>query len=350
MYSIASNSLIFNKSILKSLYCARCSVPSNFVLSALFKTSQLKLGQSLRHPFQFSFYTHRKMASFTDNKINTFQLVSDLHLEYYESEQIPNVLEFLTPSAENLIIAGDLGNPKLSSYPDFLRQCSKLFKRVFVVAGNHEFYNLVSSAGDSKVCMVDVLQEIHKLMKEFTNVHFLDNSSFESDNYVILGATLWTRIASGEKRYIEIAMNDYRLIFTSVSGNDENISTKETTNITKNLTVDDTNKLHDYSVKWLQQEIYKYKHKPVIIVTHHLISNKLVSKKWLNHPINSGFRTELDDELLKNNEQVKYVCSGHTHSSLDTTSNNGVTRLLVNPRGYKGDLNVQFNKQMTFSI
>jgi len=68
---------------------------------------------------------------------NIFQLqiLSDLHIEMghqgnFEFEAV----------APYLALLGDIGQPKRSNYAAFLRTQADRFKKVFVVAGNHEFF------------------------------------------------------------------------------------------------------------------------------------------------------------------------------------------------------------------
>jgi len=63
-----------------------------------------------------------------------FQYVSDLHLEFRKKVlRIPPVAPFL-------LLAGDIGYPCRSLYREFLRYAAHDFEKVFLVAGNHEFY------------------------------------------------------------------------------------------------------------------------------------------------------------------------------------------------------------------
>jgi len=70
-----------------------------------------------------------------------FQLVSDLHLEYYDKIKFD---DFIIPTAQNLIIAGDIGYQHLDNYDIFMQLCSESFDKVFIVLGNHDYYNYKS--------------------------------------------------------------------------------------------------------------------------------------------------------------------------------------------------------------
>ena len=67
------------------------------------------------------------------------QIVSDIHIEYKKEELNP--LDFFTPSAPYLILAGDIGSfYKYDQLKDFLQKTCKLFDHVIYVLGNHEYY------------------------------------------------------------------------------------------------------------------------------------------------------------------------------------------------------------------
>ena len=40
-----------------------------------------------------------------------------------------------------MYLAGDIGNPYQSNYNIFMNFISKSFKKSYVIAGNHEYYN-----------------------------------------------------------------------------------------------------------------------------------------------------------------------------------------------------------------
>jgi len=66
-----------------------------------------------------------------------FQIVSDLHIEY-RNDEIPDPLSLITPTADNLILAGDIGSLyKFNQLKGFLQNLCKYFKNVLYVPGNH---------------------------------------------------------------------------------------------------------------------------------------------------------------------------------------------------------------------
>jgi predicted phosphodiesterase len=72
----------------------------------------------------------------------SFQYLSDIHLEFRKAPIAIN------KQCENLVLCGDIGHPNTYIYNSFLTQCAKTFTNVFVVFGNHEYYNTQESAHD----------------------------------------------------------------------------------------------------------------------------------------------------------------------------------------------------------
>jgi predicted phosphodiesterase len=290
-----------------------------------------------------------------------FQLVSDLHLELYSPEFEINLNDILTVSAPYLILAGDIGNPYQKIYDTFLNQCSKVFKKIFMVSGNHEYYQapvknnitMVNSQIKSVVDKYDNIfflnNDIHKIIlddqdkildQEKINKN-IDKNIDKNIECIIIGTTLWSYVSSSLSKTIEVSINDYYKIY----GDNMQLITTKTTNL-----------MHVKNVKWLTDTISKYSNKNIIIISHHLPSYQLISDAYKGSEINSAFASDLD--YLMNNDNVKYFCSGHTHYSFDKIINK--TRCLVNPRGYpkknsnkksiiKSD-NREYKKDLTFSI
>ena len=63
-----------------------------------------------------------------------FQYISDIHLEF--CKKIPKIKVL----ANNLCLLGDIGYPNTKIYKQYINQCSRNHKNVFVIFGNHCFY------------------------------------------------------------------------------------------------------------------------------------------------------------------------------------------------------------------
>lgn len=138
----------------------------------------------------------------------------------------------IKPSAPILALLGDIGNPALPSYRDFIYQQAERFKLVLVLAGNHEYYSpsnapphptigtstrewlsrlgLIASTAELNAAIQLICSEApHK------NVLFMDGKVLELPGVSIMGCILWSDIPEHKRQNVARQMNDYRLIFKS---------------------------------------------------------------------------------------------------------------------------------------
>jgi predicted phosphohydrolase len=248
------------------------------------------------------------------------QYVSDLHLEHYDKKNegyiIPSM--FLKPSAPYLALCGDIGNPDLLAYEAFLAWCSKSYTLVFLIAGNHEYYNYRSS---TKSDMAARKEMIRKLTANLKNLFFLDCSSYyiAEHNVRVLGCTLWSDTSTGSEEKIITYMNDARSILAE---GDEHL-------IPRRMTA-----LHFQEKAWLDNQIAlaKGRGEDVLILTHYLPSFQLIHEKYKDNPLNMCFASDCED-LLR--DPVKAWICGHSHTGVRIDIK-GV-KCLMNPYGYPGE-------------
>ena len=244
----------------------------------------------------------------------TFQLVSDLHIEFSKE---PPILE---RRADNLILAGDVGYPNQESFVKFMTDVSERFDRVFYVPGNHEYY-----------CALTKTEVDDLLLQQSRDIGFvlLNNSTYNFDNELtIIGTTLWTKTTPRNSQLLAAYMNDYRKI-----------------NIVKNhlITPDDTGTWHEEAVQFLYKQFSVPGDK--LVITHHLPSMELIHKKYQGHPINCGFASSLD--IMFEGSGVKVWCAGHTHSQIIRKI--GDIQFYVNPVGYPGE-NSKVDTTFNFTV
>lgn len=190
------------------------------------------------------------------------QYVSDIHLERRRS--IPNILI----KHPYIALLGDIGNPFLDNYAVFLRYVSNNADKVFLLAGNHEYWHHNQSTEK-------VRDRISSICNAFNNVEFLSNSVSSLENYKILGTTLW--VPWYKKTYIR-------------------------------------------NVKWLVENIEENP-MDTIVLTHYLPSYKLIApcyqtKKY--EPIQYRYASELD-HIIKS--PLKAWLCGHSHVTYETYIN-----------------------------
>jgi DNA repair exonuclease SbcCD nuclease subunit len=251
------------------------------------------------------------------------QYVSDIHLEQYtiQTKEQLNPRQWIEPdpNADVLVLAGDIGNPNKSSYSLFLDWCSKSWPHVIIIAGNHEFYTLSSS--NEKLNYYETTNLIRSITSHYTNVHFLDRNRIELKPGVhILGCTLWTDIPQELRKYAVQGLNDFRMI--------------------PGITFEAYADHHRNDLEWLtnQLEELSSKGEKCVVVTHHLPTEALISKKYQGHPMNCCFYTELEP-LIKRTAPLAWIC-GHSHTGNLITlesKNMQTTILTLNPCGYPGE-------------
>ena len=101
------------------------------------------------------------------------------------------ILDFIEPSAPNLILAGDIGSAYHTEHlSHFLRSCKASFETVIYIAGNNEYYL-------RRGYQLRPLHELEETIKNICNeagVYYLNNSYIETDTHIIFGSTWWSKI------------------------------------------------------------------------------------------------------------------------------------------------------------
>lgn len=248
------------------------------------------------------------------------QYASDLHLEMHDKQNegyfVPSM--FLKPTAPYLALCGDIGIPELVAYDALLSWCSKSWKVIFVVAGNHEYYNYRCESRSDMVAKNDLLRS---LCNKYSNVKFLDCDSyyFSEHNVRVLGCTLWTDTSIGDQYIMTKYMNDYR-----------NINAVGDLSLSPPI----VSELHTTQRKWLEKEINKAEQKgeDVLVLTHHLPSFRLIHEKYEGNPLNMCFASDCED-LLRS--PVKGWICGHSHTGMRLEIHGVECRM--NPYGYPGE-------------
>lgn len=258
------------------------------------------------------------MASRIVNRLK-FQYFSDIHLEFHDTNSFNKILREIQPKADICVLAGDIGYPFQQNYTVFLKHMNDLFKHVFLIHGNHEYYQLQENKNKS---MKEIFLKTHSIIKDnkLDNIHFLYNSHYDIGKYRFYGTILWTKIT--DPRYL---INDEAQI--------------------QEFSFSDINEVHEYQKQKLICAIAQAEidNKIPIVITHHMPSFSLIHDKYMEGNMkyyNQCYASECDD-LIKS--PVGCWIYGHTHS-VDERKINGVP-CLVNPIGYLHEMdNPDFNK------
>jgi Icc-related predicted phosphoesterase len=259
-------------------------------------------------------------------------VISDLHLDF---------ADLTLPGGDVLIISGDLCeaksiqkaeyNPNMvlleferaDRRPDrfyrFLEEeCSRKYRETIMVMGNHEHYGF----------------KYHKTYDHIkhqlpSNVHLLENETYELDGVTFLGATLWTDMNRGDEITLwqmKSMMNDYRQITAKTNGNYFRLQPERT--------VADHHATMDYFKKTLTEHRDTGRTNPVVVVTHHAPTKLSVKPRYQNDTIMNGAYSSDLSEFILDHPEIKFWTHGHTHDNFDYMI--GECRIICNPRGYKG--------------
>ena len=247
----------------------------------------------------------------------TFKLLSDIHTEFWDGEDI------LDPgTGDVLILAGDIGVvdtigiPEGKSYERFLDRCAEGYKTVFYVLGNHEYY------GGDFLTTPDRLREF---TSRYNNVSVLSNNSEHYDGVHYVGATMWANFNNMDPDVMDLcgkSMNDYNYI----------------TNNNKDLTPSDTLIEHTETREWFDKCLDSL-NGPVVMITHHAPSILSITG-YVGNELQAAYYTDMSS-LIEKYPNIQSWCHGHVH----VTSNYfiGECNVVANPFGYYDRaLNPQF--------
>jgi Icc-related predicted phosphoesterase len=292
-------------------------------------------------------------------------LASDVHLEFgplqLKNEEGADVLilsgDICTAKDFDTVAAayGDMPHSnKAARYVDFFRNCSREFKHVVYVIGNHEHYNY-----DFKHTANDLKRYINDL--KLDNVYLLDNEYKEIEGVGFIGGTMWTNMNNRDPLtlfHIKSMMNDFRCVKNSnksvyrtvplykrkeddsgyeldEKGYMIQVGTKkkeEPSTFSPEDAADEFDKFMQYlqvCTEFLGEDPKKY-----VVCTHHTPSHQSCHPYYKHDTLmNGGYHSDLEEFIL-NRPNIKLWTHGHTHEDFDYLV--GECRVVCNPRGYIG--------------
>lgn len=217
---------------------------------------------------------------------------SDLHLEFLNIEEtnelIQEIIEDINPPTNDIcVLSGDIGNPYQETYDLFMKFMSNNFKKVFVIAGNHEYYSKTKPMDETEKYMIAYFEA-------FDNISYLNNTVEYYLNYCFIGTTLWSTLHN-RKMAIYKPINDiYRI---------------------PNFCIDNYNELNKKCVEFLENALNNNTN--CIVITHHVPSVSLIDDKYKTPAMkyyNQWFYCNLDEIITKNAGKIKAWVYGHTHA------------------------------------
>jgi predicted phosphodiesterase len=271
-------------------------------------------------------------------------VMSDLHIDFADLE---------LPGGDVLILSGDLCEAKsikkdlyktpefMAAHPDLvniltegnrpdrridrfyrflLEECSKKYRQVIYVMGNHEHYGFQ-------------YQKTYNHIKEQLpdNIHLLERETLEIDGVLFVGATLWTDMNNHDPMtmlQMKGMMNDYRQITMF------NEAKSAYHKLTPERTVEDHIKTKTYFTDVLAKNRALDNPLPVVMVTHHSPSKQSTHPRYKHEvTMNGAYSSDLE-EFITDNPEIKFWTHGHTHEPFRYMI--GQCEIVCNPRGYKG--------------
>lgn len=291
-------------------------------------------------------------------------ICSDLHLEFGDIK-LKN-----TDGADVLILSGDilveqdldifdrrqvdLGfmRARSSRFHEFFENVCHEFPHVLYVMGNHEHYH-----GD----FAHTGKELKRKLAHYTNLHVLERDTFEVDDTVFIGSTLWTDMNKEDPitlHAMKNMMNDFRCVKNSnkmvtfkaavlidkpVGMSDEefnmlaydkrykNVFKERVATFSPEDAVEEHRKNLQY-IKVVYDGVPPWKN--VVVIGHHTPSSFSCHPKYAHDQVmNGGYHSDLSEFIL-DNPGIKLWTHGHTHENFDYMIGN--TRVVCNPRGYDG--------------
>jgi hypothetical protein len=239
------------------------------------------------------------------------QYTSDLHLDDWPIST--PFSEFLTPVAELLVLAGDICPVENPIYESFIRWCSRNWKHIILITGNHEYF-----CKHVPRTMRSIDETIAQICTRMRNVKFLQGG----DSIVIgglrfVGATLWTNIPADVWPHVNGIKGDFRETYTERQNGMGGLTTAA-----------DTSALHQQHRHGIAEAIANSK-EPVVVVTHHVPSFSLISPEYRWTQFVTTYASESDD--LIGAGPILWIC-GHAHRAGNWTVRD--VPCLMNARGY----------------
>lgn len=235
------------------------------------------------------------------------KFLSDLHLELSPLDVDLNKGEF-----DTVVLAGDI-----HKHTHGIEWASEYFKdkRRIYVPGNHEFYG-------------GHYQGLLKEMRECARIHgvdFLNRNVCIIEDVCFIGCTLWT---------------DFRLFGLDQRGESMRMASKCMLDFFDirfshmgYLTPMLSAQLHQEYREWIDATLDNFKEYKRVVVTHHGPLLESVSQRYMDDIVTPAFASDLS--VLIDKHQPDVWVHGHTHDHFDYYRGN--TRVICNPKGYKGE-------------
>ena len=261
--------------------------------------------------------------------------ISDIHLEFFKGD-VPNIRN--TDKSDVLVLAGDIGYPRMPSYEQFLKICSEEWSKglVLVVAGNHEYYS--SNRNRAYIDEIDDMIE-DKCNEVGDNVIFLQNSHIDYMGMRFVGSTLWYDGCLEPYNQWKIdQLNDYKYIFGTKIIKPDVFHRGWVTPFL--LKPDDVYYLNEKATIFFTQAVSSSPF-PVVCISHHPPTQDITNEfGYCNRSLNDIF----------SNPNLKLWIFGHRHQDTPVVINKNNVLLVSNTIGYPDEFDVYRDSLRTIDI
>lgn len=250
---------------------------------------------------------------------------------------VDNVLK--PKEADILILAGD--NSHYNSQNKIMLEylaSKKMYKKIFVVHGNHEMYLISNSQHSQYSTSFAKIQELKEICEAIDTVEFLDGNIVEVDGVKIGGCAMWYDGSYGIKSFGRT--KDNMLALWKVSMNDANLIKGIDTDISNPPQMYSYGSYKFYNFNpWTFFEKEKEKMVKIVKECQIFVSHvgpvvpKNLQPKYQS--ADTGFYYFDGEHYLWDDNAPKLWVYGHTHDMYDFKINN--TWLACNPLGYKSE-------------
>ena len=252
-----------------------------------------------------------------------------MHLNFQDIEM---------PGGDVLIMAGDImeaghlrkaDNAKENTFlaDRYRRFCNEeliKYKHVIYVCGNHEHYH--NSYDDTH----------DRIRRELPDhVHLLEGETVKIDDVTFFGGTFWTDMNKGDPISMSVIkqnMSDFHYIKfgngirVDTMYGDSYWTSKFTPAYAKGIFHETVEKLKNFAEANPDEKI--------VVVSHHAPTELSIDDYYKDeYHMNGAYHSRLSDFIL-DHPNIKAWVHGHVHCKKDYMV--GDTRVLCNPRGYKG--------------
>jgi predicted phosphohydrolase len=259
--------------------------------------------------------------------------VSDIHLDWYaEQASAKGEDAFWYPKElpddkdTILIIAGDLWvGTKWIQWAGFswIGTVAKRFKQVLVVHGNHDYW----PAGRTTV--LNHTAKCRELIEELAidNVQIMDRNTYEIDDVIFVGATLWTDMNRANPIDMQnmpyLMVPDGKIVW-------ETAQEGRYSKFTSQRWVQMHYKHKDYIKLVTEQN----KDKKIVVITHHIPVLHCGDPAYNGNASNAYYMSDLSEFIL-DNPHIKFWFHGHSHFQHETML--GETMIINNCVGYASE-------------